>query len=73
MAIPVFMNPRNGMKLKVSVEENKEHIYLYRCFLPGDANHSDYSKGVGENRVGTQGRQAGELSPPIEPALQGLI
>ena len=53
MEVPVFMNSRNGMKLKVSVEEDEEHIYLYQCFLPGDANYSDYSKGVGENRVGT--------------------
>lgn len=51
MEVPVFMNSRNGMKLKVSAEEDEE--YLYQCFLPGDASHSDYSKGVGENRVGT--------------------
>lgn len=46
MEVPVFVNPKNGMKFKVSVGEEKGHL----C-LPGDVDHSEHYKGAGENRI----------------------
>lgn len=62
MEVPVFVNPKNGMKFKVSVGKEKGHL----C-LPSDVDHSEHRKGAGESRIEAQGREAGELPLPIEP------